>query len=434
MQTLGFSMADVEAATRALAAFADRDLRTLEPREKLAAQRAAAALARVAQVPLAAISAAVAAEPRTVARGEGHQSPTHLTAATAGGGLGQARDTIEAGELLAPPDDAPAPFPLVAGAFAAGRLSPEQAALVRRTLERLEERGPELEARLLEKAESLPLWDLRRACRELLTRHSPSDALARERWQREERSVRIIDEADGTVVITARLDPASAAPVRAWLEAQVTDEYRRRRSQDPAMVDRRPRWQIMADAFSMLFSHGLDCDRPTSGVKTTVVVRLPIEALREELGSRASLALGDCDQAISSLTAGTLRRMAVDAEILPAVLGGASEVLDLGRQVRLFTRRQRLAIIERDGGCAFCHAPPAWVSVHHIKWWHRDGGRTDLADAVALCTSCHHRIHDDGWEVCVRAGTVWFTPPGSVDPARTPRLGGRRALEVWEAA
>jgi hypothetical protein len=47
---------------------------------------------------------------------------------------------------------------------------------------------------------------------------------------------------------------------------------------------------------------------------------------------------------------------------------------------------------------------------------------------VLLCESCHHRIHDNGWEIRIDgsgvASKVWFIPPPYVDAARTPRLGG----------
>jgi 5-methylcytosine-specific restriction protein A len=72
--------------------------------------------------------------------------------------------------------------------------------------------------------------------------------------------------------------------------------------------------------------------------------------------------------------------------------------------------------------------------VHHIRWWERDRGPTDLDNGVLLCTGCHHRIHDDGWEIRVdgagREATVWLIPPPWIDPARTPRRGGRARYEL----
>ncbi|MCT9819513.1 HNH endonuclease [Microbacterium sp. W1N] len=65
-----------------------------------------------------------------------------------------------------------------------------------------------------------------------------------------------------------------------------------------------------------------------------------------------------------------------------------------------------------------------------MDWWGRDSGPTDLANGILLCTACHHRVHDDGWEIRIdgpgTAAQVWFLPPPWLDPARTPRPGGRR--------
>jgi hypothetical protein len=49
---------------------------------------------------------------------------------------------------------------------------------------------------------------------------------------------------------------------------------------------------------------------------------------------------------------------------LPAVLGGDGQVLDVGRERRLFTGPLRRALVLRDGGCAFpgCDRPPRWTT------------------------------------------------------------------------
>ncbi|WP_177243768.1 HNH endonuclease signature motif containing protein, partial [Microbacterium sp. AR7-10] len=43
------------------------------------------------------------------------------------------------------------------------------------------------------------------------------------------------------------------------------------------------------------------------------------------------------------------------------------------------------------------------TEVHHIDWWNRDTGPTDLTNGILLCSTCHHRIHDNGWEPAHRA-------------------------------
>lgn len=117
--------------------------------------------------------------------------------------------------------------------------------------------------------------------------------------------------------------------------------------------------------------------------------------------------------------------MSADAYPIPAVFGGEGVPLDLGRSARLFSRAQRLALAERDGGCASCGQNIAYVDAHHIRWWERDAGPTDLSNGVMLCSFCHHRIHREEWGIRATRNEVWFIPPPHVDPARTPRLGGR---------
>jgi Domain of unknown function (DUF222)/HNH endonuclease len=126
----------------------------------------------------------------------------------------------------------------------------------------------------------------------------------------------------------------------------------------------------------------------------------------------------------SALTAAAVRRLACDAAILPAVLGGQGQVLDVGRQRRTFTGPLRRALVLRDGGCAFpgCDRPARWADGHHIKHW-ADGGTTCLNNAVLLCGHHHRVIHQDRWQVRINPGDGLpeFVPPADLDPTQQPR-------------
>jgi hypothetical protein len=153
---------------------------------------------------------------------------------------------------------------------------------------------------------------------------------------------------------------------------------------------------------------------------TTLVVRTSVEALTEGLGH------GVFDGLDQPVSAGAIRRMAAMAGIIPMVLGGESLPLDQGRAARLFSPAQRIALGERDGGCACCGLGVAYTQAHHINWWERDSGPTDLINGVLLCPPCHVRMHSDGWAITVDShAQVWFTPPPQVDPDQVPRLGGK---------
>ena len=156
------------------------------------------------------------------------------------------------------------------------------------------------------------------------------------------------------------------------------------------------------------------------------MVRIGLDELQSGVGT------AEIDGVAAPVSAGTVRRMAADAGIIPVVLGGESEVLDLGRTRRLFSTAQRRALAERDGGCAWpgCPHPPSYTEAHHIRWWNAHGGATDLDNGILLCSSHHHRVHDDGWQISVRGQVPYFIPPSHVDPYRRPRPGGRVRFRV----
>lgn len=117
----------------------------------------------------------------------------------------------------------------------------------------------------------------------------------------------------------------------------------------------------------------------------------------------------------------SIRKIACDAGLIPVVLGGEGQVLDLGRAERYHSVHQRQAIIARDIGCAFpdCTMPAPWTECHHIHWWEH-GGSTSIDQGTCLCSYHHHLIHQGDWTIESRHGIPWFIPPGYLDPDRTP--------------
>ena len=77
-----------------------------------------------------------------------------------------------------------------------------------------------------------------------------------------------------------------------------------------------------------------------------------------------------------TITADQARRLACEAGIIPAVLGGRSQVLDLGRTRRFHTKAQRIAMGLEQGGCTAegCDWPPGLCHAHHEIPWGRLGG------------------------------------------------------------
>ena len=218
--------------------------------------------------------------------------------------------------------------------------------------------------------------------------------------------------------------------MQAAIHGYVSAEFAAKRdgqSPDAPDADRRDLSAIQADALVHLAEHALSCESTESLNGATVVVRVDLQDLENSTG------FGLIDGIDQPVSIGTVRRMAAGGGVIPWVCGTDSEILDWGRARRLFTPAQKLALRERDGGCAFCGLPPGMTKAHHIRWWSRDAGPTDLSNGVLLCETCHHLIHDVGWDIHIDRdgihGKVWFLPPPHIDPHRTPRPGGRARTE-----
>jgi len=247
---------------------------------------------------------------------------------------------------------------------------------------------------------------------------------------------------NGLTRFTADLDPLSAAYLTTAIDAEVTATLRKVRfvdtaappgtgpttgtggtGEDPLEVETRTIPQIAADALIDLVKHGLTCTDTTPALAAaTVVVRIDHHDLTDALAGHGTAGNGvaHLDDTDQPLTAGTARKLAAEGEILPLVLGADSQPLDLGRATRLFTRGQKLALADRDGGCAapHCTRPPTHTEAHHLKWWTRDTGPTDVNNGILLCTRHHHLIHQNRWTIHVQNGVPWFVPPPDIDPTR----------------
>ena len=74
----------------------------------------------------------------------------------------------------------------------------------------------------------------------------------------------------------------------------------------------------------------------------------------------------------------------------------------------------------RDGGCFQCGAPMHRCELHHVREWHRDGGRTDIDNLVAVCTTNSSRPRISS---CSETRPVDTKPYQETD--HPPERGGR---------
>jgi hypothetical protein len=221
-------------------------------------------------------------------------------------------------------------------------------------------------------------------------------------------------DTEAAAVVTAALDPLCAPRCAADTVRSLPGDA----PTDPAVADDRTAGQRRADALVEVCRLVLNTGElpANGGDRPQITVTVPFDVLRSDLGTGA-LDTGE------RLTAGQIRRLACDAQILPAVLGGEGQVLDVGRSRRLVTGSLRRALVLRDRGCAFpgCTRPPRWTDGHHIRSW-VDGGPTSLDNAVLLCGPHHRTVHHSDWQVRLgHDGLPEFIPPAHVDLHRRPR-------------
>jgi len=294
---------------------------------------------------------------------------------------------------------------LLAQAVTEGRVPVRRAARLVRALDQVAPFATEQEYRAYQ-AIVLPLAaagsdkDLAQGCAHLVAVVRPQqEGQDLDRAQRAARDFSERPSTAGMVEFTWRLDPEGAAVVHAVTHSAAAAPCPDHTGPDPRSPGAR-----RAEALLTVLKRGMAAgDGVHTNGAATMVVRFEHGVLTGQLTSIGRTATGE------QLGAGTLRRMACEADLVPAVYGGPSQVLDLGRAARLATRAQHLALGLRDQGCtmAGCSMPAQFCIAHHITWWSR-GGNTDLDNLALLCQRHHGVVHDRDLRATIDAeGVTW---------------------------
>ncbi|MBF4764336.1 DUF222 domain-containing protein [Nocardioides islandensis] len=324
----------------------------------------------------------------------GARSTAHWLAAETRDGIGQVRVREKLARIGGG---------AITAAMGEGAVNVAQAREIVDALERLPKNlDPELrdkgEAYLIGEAAHFGPPELRRLGARLLEVIAPEDAddaeyqrlLAEDRRARAVTRVTFRDRGDGSGDLHARMPMPVLNRLRTYLESYTSP----RRGPLGDDVEQLPAPRRRGEAFCALLEN-LPANRlpKHGGTATSVMVMIDLETLRAGAGF-AETSTGD------RLTAEQTRRLACQAGIIPVVLGGKGEILDLGRSKRLFTGPQRKAMALRDRQCTAdgCTIPAAWTEAHHFRQPWTKGGRTDLADGKLLCPFHHHRAHDPAWQ------------------------------------
>ena len=226
------------------------------------------------------------------------------------------------------------------------------------------------------------------------------------------------DIGGGITEYRLRLNPEARAVVEAAINVlakpRVVDGAR-----DPRTVDQR-----RGDALVSVCRRAVTAVVPggpsgaPSGVKATVMVTIGLDDLKQR--TRPGVLVGGVDTG-TWLGPETVRRLACDAALIPALLDTDGQLIQLGRTRRVFTSAQIRGLWLRDRHCTFpgCRAPATWCDAHHLRHW-ADGGPTDLTNGALLCERHHTVVHRDRLHATLTSTdtgprVIWDRTPGSYD-------------------
>ncbi|QEO08927.1 HNH endonuclease signature motif containing protein [Protaetiibacter larvae] len=390
----------------------------------------------------------------------GQRSAEGLISQLTGGSTREARTLVKAAELL--PVETPRPdvppvarwLTVIGDAVSRAVISVEAAEVIRTRLEQVggdQDDATRLEAlataaqTLVVEAEALTLEQLAVRAGRLRDELDLAGIAAREEQLRDKRFLRVSTQLDGMTRISGMLDPESAAIVVPILDAATSPRRGGPRFMDPDAVrraddlvrDARTTEQLTLDTLVELVRIGarVDDGKLLGDRKPAVrilVTQADLDAPRGEDGTRAGVAFFEGQDAAVSVQ--TAERFICASGAVPILFDGDGRVLNLGREQRLFTEKQRTTLAARDGGCLMCDRPPAWTEAHHIDHWDEHGGRTDVDDGVLLCRFCHLKVHNSGWRITRTGGDYFLVHPDDDGilrrtplPSRSPALHRLRA-------
>lgn len=207
------------------------------------------------------------------------------------------------------------------------------------------------------------------------------------------------------------LPAAEGALVNAVLERQAE-----RAGADPETGVWAPAQQRCADALVELARQDLDADPGAD--PALVVVHIDAEVLDGSVVGNGSV---DGIQ----VPLDTMRRLLCDTPIEFSIDRPDGTCVGIGRTQRNPPRWLRRRIHRRDRDlCRFPGCGRRIRQIHHVRWWHRDGGPTDSCNLVGFCWAHHHLVHEGGWALAGNAdGELTFTSPwGCTLSSRPPPL------------
>ena len=396
---------------------------------------------------------------------KGHRSPVSLVQEVTGSSRSDAVRRIRVGESLleataAGPDvsgsseNPPAScwHALLSEALMAGRVTSDQHDAIRRGLgEPPVPDGASDQARewtvdawrvagqqRIAEAAFRTVEELRVAARAVRDTLDPEGAARRfdERFAR--RSFRTWTDADGVARGSFVFDDEAAAWVRSILDAAL-----RPRRGGPRFVDAteaaraeqletdpRTNDQLAYDLIIDVLRAGALADAADvfgtrqAGVRVVITAAARQTASGDpELGVTAQPAVGHCEDGGETLPGWLIEQHACDAGESTCIADRDGNPLYLGRESRLFSAKQKIALALRDGGCRWrgCDRPASYCESHHIDHYADQHGRTDIDRGILLCRWHHMHLHHHGWQITRHDDHDFMLhPPDNAEPITLP--------------
>ena len=375
----------------------------------------------------------------------GHRTPAKMIERTTGVSGYTAKNAIDAGQTLN--DAAGLPDPVtgaieppkepwmhpVAAAITAGRLSGEQLSVIRKglgapTATVTAQMLTEAAKLLVDEAAFLTLHQLARRAAAVRDEIDPAGISEREARRRAKRRlIYVAANAEAISKLIWEMDPETDAPVKALYDRltspkrggpRFVDEAEQAKADAIANDDRTPE-QLASDGFLHLLEAGADADDSQllgSGgpiVKYTVV--------KDEFDNGTGIGRIEGAEA-TPVSQETLERLVCGGATEEIIFDKDLNPIDVGKLMRLYSKKQKTALAARDGGCMWpgCDRPPSWTEAHHVEHHHK-GGKTTIENGILLCRFHHLLLHNNLWSITRDLFGWWLIPPVDVDPNQVPR-------------
>jgi hypothetical protein len=281
-------------------------------------------------------------------------------------------------------------LPQCSAAFAAGDLSYSKARALSRCA------TPRNEAELLDYSLHATAAQVEDHCHQLRNaqrRQSTADA----NQSHNARYLRRFEHDDGSITLSAQLPKEAGELVMKAIEIAAATLAPEAAAGSANTVDADAFFRKQADALVHLAQMFLAGGARNSSTADhyQVMVHVDESALRDDGGK-------------SDLPIESVRRITCDASLVTVVKDDKGNLLSAGRKTRVVSPPMKRALIGRDKCCRFPGCSyDKWLDAHHVMHW-SDGGETNMANTLLLCSTHHRLLHEGGFTIQQNFAGDWY--------------------------